>query len=226
MFQIINFYLIFKYNIVGQYGSENRILELIILLRTLRVLNVLKEVKQWQVIIQTMHALLVPFYTLLMVQFMLFYFFAILGDWMFGGLVNYNTPAVTYSSQNLQYSMMNFNDTLASFITLFALLVVNNWFMIAGVFVDITLHETYKIYFIAFYIFSVIMVVNFIVSFVIDMYSSVEALNLERIEQQTNQTTDTSRYTLNIFSLYIVLSIQKKIKKRRIQKYSRTAIVR
>lgn len=58
-------------------------------------------------------------------------------------------------------------------------MVVNNWFVIVDVIVNATGSEYYKIFFIFFYVLSVILIINIIVAFVIDIYSSVEDLNAE-----------------------------------------------
>ena len=111
MYQIINFVLMFKFFVADKFGVENRLLELIILFRALRVLKILKEIRQWRIILQTIDALLGPFYTLVLVQFLLYYFFTILGDRLFGGLVRYDTEEIVkdQSIPNI-YVIMNFND--------------------------------------------------------------------------------------------------------------------
>ena len=56
-------------------------------------------------------------------------------------------------------------------------MVVNNWHVIAQIYVNITGHRFVLWYFIVFYICSVMIMLNIIVAFVIDMYSSVDTLN-------------------------------------------------
>jgi len=181
LYSVVNVFLLIKFKIYGNYGIENRLLEIIILFRALRILKVLKEVRQWRIILQTIDALISPFYTLTLVQFLLFYLFVIIGDRLFGGTVSVNSDEI-FKDQSIPniYVYMNFNDTLASFVTLFALMVVNNWFVIVNVFVGASGTSMTKIFFILFYVFSVILIINIIVAFVIDMYSSVEELNEEK----------------------------------------------
>jgi len=81
--------------------------------------------------------------------------------------------------------MMNFNDFLSAFITLFALMIVNNWLDIVEVFVDVmgsngVQNHWVKWYFIGFYYFSVVVGINIVVAFAIDMYDSVSRLDEER----------------------------------------------
>ena len=75
---------------------------------------------------------------------------------------------------------MNFNDLLSSFTTLFALMVVNNWMVITAMYVETMGSAWYEVYFGLFYYFSVVIGINIVVAFAIDMYSSVERLDHER----------------------------------------------
>ena len=65
--------------------------------------------------------------------------------------------------------------------TLFILIVVNNWFVIVGMYVDIKGgNRAWRIFFILFYYFGVSICLNIIVSFCIDMYSAVLRLHETR----------------------------------------------
>ena len=60
-------------------------------------------------------------------------------------------------------------------------MIVNNWMLIAEMYAIVMDNQMYKIYFAFFYYFSVIIGINIAVAFAIDMYSSVERLDQERI---------------------------------------------
>lgn len=76
------------------------------------------------------------------------------------------------------YFLCNFNDLVSSLVTLFILIVVNNWYVIVEMCVDIMDGNTlYRIYFIIWFYFGVIIGLNIIVAFAIDMYSAFERLN-------------------------------------------------
>jgi hypothetical protein len=75
---------------------------------------------------------------------------------------------------------MNFNDFTSAFITLFALMIVNNWLDIVQVYVDVLGTNWVKWYFVFFYYFSVVVGINIVVAFSIDMYDSVARLDEER----------------------------------------------
>ena len=69
---------------------------------------------------------------------------------------------------------MNFNDLMSSIITLFVLIVVNNWYVIVAMCVDIKGGNTlYRYFFVVFYYFGVIIGLNIIIAFAIDMYAAV-----------------------------------------------------
>ena len=78
VYTLITIALFIKFKLMNEYGLENRLLELIVLFRALRLLNLLKEVQHWKQILLTIDALLSPFYTLLIINFLLFYLFSII----------------------------------------------------------------------------------------------------------------------------------------------------
>ena len=115
------------------------------------------------------------------ILFVIFYIFGQIGIYLFGGK-NYfgndkvgNDPSVPEF-----YNLMNFNDFGSAFVTLFALMIVNNWLDIVQVYVDVMGTNWVKWYFIFFYYFSVIVGINIVVAFAIDMYDSVARLDEER----------------------------------------------
>ena len=123
----------------GIIMEEIVLLEITIIARLLRLLSQLQEIRTWNVILNTISALLKPFYTLLLVQFTLFYFFALIGLRTFGGQAGPNTPAIVYDTSTPDfYYLMNFNDFGSAMVTLFVLMVVNNWFLISNMFANIT----------------------------------------------------------------------------------------
>ena len=140
-----------------------------------------------QIILDTIKSLLHPIFWLASVQMIIFYFFAQIGIFMFGGLVKkeltnvFNTGSDSIPSL---YYLNNFNDLLSAYLTLFSLMVVNNWQLTVNMYVTVMSgNTTYRLYFYLFYYVSVIVGVNLVIAYAIDMYTSVE-----RIDEQRTQT--------------------------------------
>lgn len=112
----------------------------------------------------------------MLVIFIIYYIWAQVGDFIFGGKVFYgNMDLLTNPNVDQLYYLMNMNDLAASFITLFALMVVNNWFVIVLTFTAVLGDNGnyYRWYFILFYIVCVNIILNIIVAFVLDTYSNM-----------------------------------------------------
>lgn len=77
LLQIGNLVLFIRY-LDGSIGFPHavRFLEVIIMIRLLKILNVLKELKQFRLILDTIRALLRPFYNLMLVIFIVYYIWA------------------------------------------------------------------------------------------------------------------------------------------------------
>ena len=70
--------------------------------------------------------------------------------------------------------------------TLFVLIVVNNWYVIVAMCIDIKGGNLYyRYFFIIFYYFGVIIGLNIIIAFAIDMYAAVQ-----RLEDQKDKNRD------------------------------------
>lgn len=150
----------------------------------LKLLTLLYEIKVLRIVIDTMRKLIKPLTYLGGVLFTIFYVFSIAGMLFFGGKVQKNLPVIL-NNNNIpdNYHMDNFNDMLSSFVTLFTLMVVNNWMVQVDMYVQIMdNNKYYRIYFVLFFYFSVVVGINILVAFALDMYSSVERLDHERMK--------------------------------------------
>ena len=137
-----------------------------------------------KIIIETMRNLIKPVGTIACVLFTIYYLFALIGMFLFGGLVQQNLPVIAQDTTiPSTYYLDNFNDLQMSIVTLFTLMVVNNWMVQVQMYVDIMDHNRlYRLYFMLFYYFSVIIGINIVVAYAIDMYTSVERLEKDRIK--------------------------------------------
>lgn len=162
-----------------QLNVVTRLLELVIFLRIIKLLTLLSEINSLKVIIETAKNLSLPLVYLGGVLFTIMYMFAVLGMLLFGGLVYQSNPKITLNNDvSDSYHLINFNDLLSSMVTLFALMVVNNWPEITQLFVQVSnLKNNVKFFFALYYFFAVVIGINIVVAFAIDMYTSVERLN-------------------------------------------------
>jgi len=68
--------------------------------------------------------------------FIVFYFFALFGMKNFGGTIKKDSfNQMSAEAIPSIYMANNFNDLLSSFVTLFSIMVVNNWFVTVNMFV-------------------------------------------------------------------------------------------
>ena len=58
---------------------------------------------------------------------------------------------------------MNFNDLTLSMLTLFTLIIVNNWFVIVDMYADVSGNNIVRVYFIVFYYFGVMVGINIVI---------------------------------------------------------------
>ena len=160
------------------YNYTVKILEVIVFIRMLKLLTLLYEIKTMRVIFETLKNLLGPLNNLIIVMMTIFYVFAQLGMIIFGGQIRKNSTQIVHdSSIPDNYYLINFNDLMSSYVTLFILIVVNNWYVIVAMCVDIKGGNTlYRYFFVIFYYFGVIIGLNIIIAFAIDMYAAVQRL--------------------------------------------------
>ena len=89
-----------------------------------------------------------------------------------------NDPSIPDS-----YHLDNFNDLFSSLVTLFTLMVVNNWMVQVHMYVEIMDgNKYYRWFFVMFFYLSVVIGINIVVAFAIDMYTSVERLDNDRTD--------------------------------------------
>ena len=117
-----------NYPDVNIYSMAAKVLELTIFIRASKMLTLLYEVKDFRIIIETMRNLLAPLLNLLGILMIIYYLFALVGMLLFGGKIRKGIPEIeSDASIPTTYYLDNFNDLFSSFVTLFSLMVVNNW---------------------------------------------------------------------------------------------------
>ncbi|GIX76970.1 two pore calcium channel protein 1 [Caerostris darwini] len=148
------------------------------ILRTLRLLRLFKLKKRYRDVLGTLFIILPRFLSVAFVLVILYYFFGIIAMEVLSGynLVNccVNTTVEQFyhfdndTSLDGYYYLNNFDDFITSQITLFELMVVNNWFIIMNGYASVAT-EWSRLFFMSFYIVTMV-VINIVVAFVLEAF--------------------------------------------------------
>lgn len=156
----------------------------IVILRPLQLLRLFKIKQRYRNVLDTMFELFPRMASLGLTLIIFYYSFAIVGMEFFAGVVfpnccNGSTVADSYRQINVTignktelqegyYYLNNFNNILNSFVTLFELTVVNNWYITMEGITSMTSHWS-RLYFMTFYIVTMV-VMTIIVAFILDAF--------------------------------------------------------
>ncbi|XP_077164863.1 two pore channel protein 1 isoform X1 [Paroedura picta] len=156
----------------------------IVVLRPLQLLRLFKLKKRYRNVLDTMFELLPRMASLGLTLLIFYYCFAIIGMEFFSGKLypnccNRSTVADAYRWVNRTvgnrtvveegyYYLNNFDNVLSSFVTLFELTVVNDWYIIMEGVTSETSHWS-RLYFMTFYIVTMV-VMTIIVAFILDAF--------------------------------------------------------
>eukprot|EP01017_Pseudomicrothorax_dubius_P002868 TRINITY_DN10257_c0_g1_i3.p1 TRINITY_DN10257_c0_g1~~TRINITY_DN10257_c0_g1_i3.p1 ORF type:complete len:332 (-),score=46.94 TRINITY_DN10257_c0_g1_i3:49-1044(-) len=166
------------------YAKDHNIIDLItyaLIFRIVRVLQIFQFIKAYRIIFETISKLIPLFVDIFGVLFFLFYFYCVAGIHIFGGKLN---SSVVLSDKGVpnDYIYNNFNDFASGLVTLFELLMVNNWNVQMLMFAYIFGSDKIKLFFISFYVFGFILALGIIIAFIIDVI--VDHLSAAQLEQQ------------------------------------------
>ncbi|XP_029427700.1 two pore calcium channel protein 1 isoform X3 [Rhinatrema bivittatum] len=156
----------------------------IVVLRPLQLLRLFKLKQRYRNVLDTMFELLPRMASLGLTLLIFYYSFSIFGMEFFSGVVFPNccknsTVVDSYRRQNVTignttiveegyYYLNNFDNIFNSFVTLFELTVVNNWYIIMEGVTSQTSHWA-RLYFMIFYIVTMV-VLTIIVAFILDAF--------------------------------------------------------
>lgn len=156
----------------------------IVVLRPFQLLRLFKIKQRYRNVLDTMFELFPRMASLGLTLIIFYYSFAIVGMEFFSGVVypnccNGSTVAASYRQINSTqgnktvleegyYYLNNFDNILSSFVTLFELTVVNNWYITMEGVTYKTSHWS-RLYFMTFYIVTMV-VMTIIVAFILDAF--------------------------------------------------------
>lgn len=99
--------------------------------------------------------------------------FAVVGIFFFDRLIVKNKENIDISeADNLLY-LMNFNDFGSAFVTLSAILITGDFELITDMYIDGTGTEWVRVYFLLFWLSCCCIILNILLSFLLDIYDSV-----------------------------------------------------
>uniref|UniRef100_A0A3Q0SDG6 Two pore segment channel 3 n=1 Tax=Amphilophus citrinellus TaxID=61819 RepID=A0A3Q0SDG6_AMPCI len=159
--------------------SSQQILDIVFILRVLRLVRVVDSIKRFRTIINTLIRIGPAILTFGQLILVVYYIFAMVGMELFKGKVTFygqssTDPAKAYCGNpllngtdfaKLNYCKNNFNNVVSSFILLVELTVVNQ----CSGFVTVT-HISARIFFVLFHIIVVIVILNIFVAFVLEAF--------------------------------------------------------
>uniref|UniRef100_A0A672T8I1 Two pore segment channel 3 n=1 Tax=Sinocyclocheilus grahami TaxID=75366 RepID=A0A672T8I1_SINGR len=161
----------------GGYTSR-QILDIVFILRVLRLIRLVDSIKRFRAIINTLIKIGPTILTFSQLIVVVYYIFAMVGMELFKGKVQFFEPNSTSPDQEycgnpllkgttfakLNYCKNNFNNVVSSFIVLLELTVVNQ----CG-FTAVT-HVSARIFFVLFHIVVVIIIINIFVAFILEAF--------------------------------------------------------
>jgi two pore calcium channel protein 3 len=173
----------------GDDADANVILDILLILRVMRIVKILHSVNYFKSILNTILHILPSLLTYAAVLFVFIYMFAMVGMEVFKNRIKFY-GADTYddttadgrkycglseefkdtSFYKFKYCANNFNDFGSAIIVLLELLVVNQWHILTEGFVFATGTKATRIYFIAFHMISVLNIMNIFTAFVIEAF--------------------------------------------------------
>ncbi|XP_020505533.1 two pore channel protein 1 isoform X2 [Labrus bergylta] len=156
----------------------------IVVLRPFQLLRLFKIKQRYCNVLDTMFELFPRMASLGLTLIIFYYSFAIVGMEFFADVIypnccntstvadSYRLINVTYGNKTVleegYYYLNNFNNILSSFVTLFELTVVNNWYITMEGVTSMTSHWS-RLYFMTFYIVTMV-VMTIIVAFILDAF--------------------------------------------------------
>jgi two pore calcium channel protein len=149
------------------------------------------SVQRFNAIFRQFVRLLPAFSALFGALWALFSLYAQLGVVIFGGRIRTDTFPAGQEGASLPYALNNFNDFGSGLVTLFELLIVNNWHVITDVFVAAT-DDWARVYFISWYVLAVVVMSNLIVAHILDGILVDEGPSAEEAPREEHESPTTT----------------------------------
>ena len=168
----------------GQKLTAVSFLAVVLMLRYLRLLTYAAELADFLKIVETFKRFSTPFAHMLATLYTVMFLFSVIGIKLYSGRITTASVVQTQIDAPYMYYLMNFNDFYASLMTLFHVIVINNWNNTVAMYCTVMGNNWPRVYFASFWILAVLNMFNLVISFVLEIYSSVGEEVEERITRQ------------------------------------------
>lgn len=155
-------------------------MQIVILFRLFRISPFLYELEQWNFFARAVNVMKGPFFNLVFCLFSVYYLWTLIGIEIYGGKID-TQLFVDVADLNPDteigptYMWLNFNDFASGLLTLFSMMLFNNWQFIWAQFnFAIESDLITNGFFLTFMCVSQYVIINIIMAFVIDVYTSIE----------------------------------------------------
>ena len=135
-------------------------------------MDLLAEMRHMRLLFSSLQAMTGPFISAMISLFIVFFIYVQIGMIIFGGRINIYSTAIDDSVPGLYY-LLNFNSFGAGMITLYHIMIVNNWFVTVKMYTNVFESTLPRVFFVSFWCIVVLIVLNVVVSIVLDIYDSV-----------------------------------------------------
>ena len=176
-----------------------QVLKMIILTRFFRVLVLLNKFKEFFVVFKVIRSIKYILSALISCQFTFFYLYSTITMLILGGKINEDS----YKNDNKipnYYFYINFNDLGSSFITCFALMMLNN-INISIDSLSSNIGLSFKFYFILFYMIAIMLLLNICHTFILDMYIKHKEYNIKNESREKDKSMQLNKVVKDKFSI-------------------------
>ncbi|XP_058220119.1 two pore calcium channel protein 1 isoform X3 [Rhododendron vialii] len=179
----------------SSFLSNGEWIRYLILARMLRFFRLLMHVQRYRAFLATFLSLIPSLMPYLGTIFCVMCIYCSLGVQIFGGIVHAGNPKLdgTGLDEN-DYLLFNFNDYPNGMVTLFNLLVMNDWQVWMQSYTDLTGTSWTYMYFISFYLIAVLLLLSLVVAFVLEaFFAEMELETSEKCEDPEQEGGGKSR---------------------------------
>jgi len=175
---LLNMYFLVQPNATWESG-----LRMILLLHVVRSLRLARHVEPLRFIGSLIVRLQPTYYRMGMLLVVVYYVYATFAEQALGGLLYKTNPDLKGTDYEAnKYWPINFNDLMSGMVTLFCLMIVNNWFVFTGAFVKVAHSKWPVVFVVSFFVITNLVVLNILMALILDCSSALreELCEMER----------------------------------------------